>query len=170
MPALEILQHPDPKLRMLSAPVPEVDDSIRRLIEDLFDTLYSTSGIGLSAPQTGHLWRVMVMDLSGDQSAPECLINPEILDQAAPGLVEESCLSIPGVVGNVVRATQIRVRGLDREGRPVERDLEGMHAVCVQHEIDHLDGKLFIDRLSFLRRLQLRVGAARRRRSAAVSA
>ncbi len=170
MPPLRILQHPDPKLRMLSAPVADVDASMNTLIDDLFDTLYSTSGIGLSAPQTGHLWRVMVMDLSENRDAPECLINPEILDHSAPGLVEESCLSIPGVVGNVVRSTRIRVRALDRDGRTVERDLEGMYAVCVQHEIDHLDGKLFIDRLSFLRRLQLRIGTARQRRRAKVSA
>ena len=99
------------------------------------------------------------MDLSGSASAPDVYINPKILTRALPGLVEESCLSVPGVVGNVVRATQLRVRARDTAGEVFERDLEGMHAVCLQHEIDHLAGRLFVDRLSLFRRLRVRLAA-----------
>jgi peptide deformylase len=104
------------------------------------------------------------MDLSGNATAPQIFVNPEILASARPGLVEESCLSVPGVVGNVVRATQVRVRAQDRNGQTFEGDLEGMHAVCLQHETDHLDGRLFVDRLSWIRRLRARAAAKVRAR------
>jgi peptide deformylase len=159
----QILEYPDPRLRQRSLPVAAFDDDLARLVEDLFDTLYATSGIGLSAPQTGTLRRVLVMDHSGDASAPEVYVNPALLQRSAIGIVEESCLSVPGISGNVVRATRVRVQAQDRTGAPFERDLEGMPAVCLQHEIDHLDGKLFIDRLMPWRRLMFRLGAGRRR-------
>ncbi|TVR64137.1 MAG: peptide deformylase [Gemmatimonadales bacterium] len=160
MPALPILQYPDPRLRLVSAPVDRFDQELLRRIDELFETLYATTGIGLSAPQVGDLRRIVVMDLSGSHSKPELYVNPEILSSDVMGLVEESCLSIPGVVGNVVRATKLRVRAVDRAGHPFERDLEGMHAVCMQHEVDHLDGKLFIDKLPMIRRLAIRTSAA----------
>jgi len=165
MALLPILQYPDPRLRLRAAPVAAFDADLARLIDDLLETLYATQGIGLAAPQTGDRRQVVVTDLSGSASAPQVYVNPEILVSAVPGLVEESCLSVPGVVGNVVRATQVRVRARDRSGQAFERDLDGMHAVCLQHEMDHLEGKLFVDRLSLFRRLRARIGAAARARS-----
>lgn len=115
-------------------------------------------------PQAGIALQVLVIDLSGSASAPHVYVNPQILTRSAPGLVEESCLSVPGVVGNVVRATQLRARARDAAGAVFESDLEGMHAVCLQHEMDHLSGKLFVDRLSLVQRLRTRVTAAARAR------
>jgi peptide deformylase len=156
MALLPILQYPDPRLRLRAAPVAAFDADLARLIDDLLETLYATQGIGLAAPQTGDRRQVVVIDLSGSASAPQVYVNPEILVSAVPGLVEESCLSVPGVVGNVVRATQVRVRARDRSGQAFERDLDGMHAVCLQHEMDHLEGKLFVDYLSDLKRERIR--------------
>jgi peptide deformylase len=171
MAKLPILEYPDPRLRMRSEPVTRFDQDLERLVDDLFETLYETTGIALSAPQAGDLRQVLVIDLSGKKaSEPQIYINPEILASAVPGIVEESCLSVPGVVGNVVRATQLRVRAQDASGAAFERDLEGMHAVCLQHEMDHLVGRLFVDRLSLFRRLRVRAAAAARshaRRAAA---
>ncbi len=140
MSRLPILEYPDPRLRLRSKPVTAFDEGLGRLIDDLLETLYSTTGIGLSAPQAGDHRQVLVMDLSGSASEPQVYVNPEILASAVPALVEESCLSVPGVVDRVVRATRLRVRARDRSGQPFERDLEGMHAVCLQHELDHLGG------------------------------
>jgi len=170
MARLPILEYPDPRLRLRSEPVHAFDVGLARLVEDLLDTLYSTTGIGLSAPQAGDQRQVLVMDLSGSASAPQVFINPEVLASTVPALVEESCLSVPGVVGNVVRATQVRVRAHDLSGDAFEKDLDGMHAVCLQHEMDHLTGKLFIDHLSLFRRLRVRVGAAARSRNGGASA
>lgn len=161
MPIRPILEYPDPRLRQLAAPVAAFDNDLARLVEDLLLTLYSTSGIGLSAPQTGTSSRVLVMDHSGDATAPEVYVNPEIQKRAAFGIVEESCLSVPGITGNVLRATKLRVRAHDQHGTPFERDLADMPAICLQHEIDHLNGKLFIDRLWFWRRLMIRARAGR---------
>ncbi|MCU0836763.1 MAG: peptide deformylase [Chromatiaceae bacterium] len=166
MACLPILEYPDPRLRLRSAPVVAFDADLARLVTDLLETLYTTGGIGLSAPQTGQARQVVVMDLSGNASDPRVFVNPEILATAVPGLVEESCLSVPGVVGNLIRATRVRVRAQDRSGESFECELEGMHAVCLQHEMDHLEGKLFVDRLSLLRRLRARAAAARARRAA----
>ena len=161
MPQRDILEYPDPRLNLPSNPVTAFDDDLGQLVDDLLETLYARKGIGLSAPQINDRRAVFALDLSGDASAPQVYVNPEILAKAAWGLVEESCLSVPGVVGNVVRATEIRVRAQDRTGETFERDLTGMDAVCVQHEMDHLAGKLFIERLSIFRRLGIRVAAAR---------
>lgn len=161
----DILEYPDLRLNLPSEPVTAFDDDLGQLIDDLLETLHATKAVGLSAPQVNDRRAVLVIDLSEDASAPQVYINPEILAKAAWGLVEESCLSVPGVVGNVVRATEIRVRAQDRTGETFERDLTGMDAVCVQHEMDHLAGKLFIERLSIFRRLRIRVAAARARRT-----
>ena len=165
MARLPILEYPDARLRLRAQPVASFDEQVAQLVDDLFETLYATTGIGLSAPQTGHSLQVVVIDMSCDASAPTEYINPAILSSSVPGLVEESCLSVPGVFGNLVRATQLRVRAWDRFGEVFESDLDGMHAVCLQHEMDHLDGKLFIDRLSLFRRLRVRASAAARARS-----
>ena len=164
----DILEYPDPRLNLPTDPVTVFDGDLGQLIDDLLETLYATKAVGLSAPQVDDRRAVLVLDLSDDASAPQVYVNPEILAKTAWGLVEESCLSVPGVVGNVVRATEIRVKAQDRNGESFERDLTGMDAVCLQHEMDHLAGKLFIERLSIFRRLRIRAAAARaRRRSAA---
>lgn len=164
MALLPILEYPDPRLRLCSKPVTAFDADLGRLIDDLLETLYSTTGIGLSAPQAGVHRQVLVMDLSGSASSPQVYVNPQVLTSAVPALVQESCLSVPGIVDNVVRATQLRARAWDRSGQPFVRDLEGMDAVCLQHEMDHLAGRLFIDHLSLLRRLLARAGASARSR------
>lgn len=157
MTQLQILEHPDPRLRLPSQPVTDFDASLHELIDNLLETMYAGKAIGLSAPQANDHRQVLVMDLSEDQSSPQVYINPDILKSARPGLVEESCMSLPGVVGNVFRATQVRVRAQDKTGVEFERDLSNMDAVCLQHEMDHLVGKLFVDRLSWFRRLRFKL-------------
>lgn len=169
MAVLPILEYPDPRLRRRAAPVADFDAGLAGLVDDLCETLRASGGIGLAAPQVGDPRRVLVIDLSGGAAPPEVYVNPEIFDPAVPGLVEESCLSVPGVVGNVLRATQLTVRARDRGGVAFERRLEGMRAVCLQHEMDHLEGRLFVDRLSMFRRLGVRLGAAARARARAAS-
>lgn len=156
MAPLPILEYPDERLRTPAAPVTVFDAALGSLIDDLVETLHASTGIGLCAPQTGDLRRVLVMDLSDDGSAPQAYVNPEILSRSGLAIVEESCLSLPGIAAKVMRSGQVRVRASDRNGQTFERDLDGMHAVCLQHESDHLDGKLFTDRLSALRRLRFR--------------
>jgi peptide deformylase len=164
-----ILTYPDPALRCRALPVGGQDASIDGIIGDLVDTLAATGGIGLSAPQLGIPLRIAVTEPSGGSEAPRVYVDPEILTRAAPGLVEESCLSVPGVVGSVWRHTRIRVRARGLDGGPFERDLEGMAAVCLQHELDHLDGVLFIDRLWLVKRLLVRARLDRRARQAAAA-
>jgi len=156
MTQLSIIEYPDPRLKAQCLPVERFDQSAANLVRDLFDTLYATSGIGLCAPQCGVLRRVLVMDLSGDASEPQEFINPEISKSSVPCIVEESCLSIPGIVGNVLRKAQVQVAAYDRHGARFERVLEGMSAVCLQHELDHLNGKLFIERLGLIKKLRIR--------------
>jgi peptide deformylase len=156
MALLTILEHPDPRLRLHAEPVTRFDAGLSRLVDDLLETLYASNAIGLCAQQAHDLRQVIVMDLSGTASAPQVYINPQVLTGSRMGMVEESCLSVPGVVASVARHTRIRVRAQDRAGEYFERDLEGMDAVCLQHEMDHLVGKLFVDRLSWLRRQWLR--------------
>ena len=156
MARLEIIEFPDPRLRRQAARVTAFDESLNQLVDDLIETLSGTGSLALSAPQVGDLREVLVVDIPDDELRPRVYVNPEILGRSAWGLVEESCLSIPGIVGNVFRATQVRVRAQDRGGEVFERDLEGLNAVSLQHEMDHLAGKLFVDRLSVFRRLLLR--------------
>lgn len=167
MAELPIIEYPDPRLRLRAEPVSVFDATLARLVDDLLETLYATGGIGLSAPQAAIRRQVLVMDLSGNASAPQVYINPEILASAVPALVEETCLSVPGIVGNLVRATRLRVRAQDPAGQVFEQDLEDMHAVCLQHELDHLTGRLFIDHLSLVRRLRIRLAASARARASA---
>ncbi|MEM9590078.1 MAG: peptide deformylase [Pseudomonadota bacterium] len=155
MARLDILEYPDPRLRLKSEPVTRFDKDLKRHVDDLLETLYDGNAIGLSSPQVGTPRRILVTDLSGNASEPQVYMNPEIVSKAAWGLVEESCMSIPGIVGTVIRATAVRVRAQDSQGRTFEHDLTGMKAVCLQHEVDHLNGKLFIDRLSIFRRLAI---------------
>lgn len=163
----EVLVYPDARLVRRAAEVEAFDEGLSELVQDLFDTLYSSGGIGLCAPQVDVSKRVLVMDLSGEQGAPQIFINPKILARSRPAIVEESCLSVPGLVGKVVRSTRVQVEAQDLAGQTGEHHLEDMAAVCLQHELDHLDGKLFVDRLPLLKRLWARsmLSRAAKRRS-----
>lgn len=147
-----VLKFPDPRLRLKALPVISVDDEIKILINDMFDTMYAEGGIGLAATQINIQQRVVVIDLSDNKQEPYCFINPEILDKQRTEVMEEGCLSVPGVYEKVQRAEQVTVRALDREGQSFELTTDGLLAVCIQHEIDHLDGIVFVDRLSSLKR------------------
>ena len=156
MALLQILEFPDPRLRNRAQPVAQVDAALRTLIDDMFETMYAAPGIGLAATQVNVAKRVLVIDLSERRDEPLALINPEILQRAGVEETEEGCLSVPGYFDKVTRAEQIRVRALDRDGKQIEFDADGLLAVCIQHEIDHLDGKLFVDYLSELKRTRIR--------------
>ena len=156
MAILGILHYPDPRLRTKAQPVEQVDDAIRRLVDDMFETMYEAPGIGLAATQVNVHKRLLVLDISSERDSPLCLINPEILERDGIEQMEEGCLSVPGVYELVERAERIRVRALDRDGKLNEFEADGLLAVCIQHEIDHLDGKLFVDYLSALKRQRIR--------------
>jgi len=156
MALLQILEFPDPRLRTVAKPVAGITDELRRLIDDMFETMYAAPGIGLAATQIDVHKRLLVVDVSEDKSAPLCLINPEIVEKSGSIMADEGCLSVPEIYEPVERAEQIRVRALDRNGEQVEFDAQGLLAVCIQHEIDHLDGKLFVDYLSLLKRQRLK--------------
>jgi peptide deformylase len=151
-----ILEYPDPRLRTKARPVTAFDAELHRLIEDLFDTMYAAPGIGLAATQVDAHQRVIVADVSAERDEPLVLINPEILSREGSSRVEEGCLSVPDIFDEVERAVRVCVRAQDRDGQVFERDFEDMLSVCVQHEIDHLEGKLFVDYLSDLRRERIR--------------
>ena len=156
MATLEILHFPDPRLRNQAKPVAEVDDGIRRLVDDMFETMYEAPGIGLAATQVNVAKQVVVVDVSEERDAPLCLINPEIIESQGEEEMEEGCLSVPGVQDKVRRAERVKVRALDRNGEPFELETDGLLAVCIQHELDHLHGKLFVDYLSPLKRQRIR--------------
>ena len=156
MPKLAILEYPDPRLRKKAAPVAVVDDAVRRLVDDMLETMYAANGIGLAATQVDVHQRLLVIDASEERNHSLVFINPEILaaEGRAPG--EEGCLSLPGIYDKLPRATRVRVRARGRDGEPFEMDAEGLLAVCIQHEMDHLEGKLFVDYLSELKRQLIR--------------
>ncbi len=156
MTTLTILEYPDPRLRTKAAPVREVDDALRKLMDDMRETMYADKGIGLAATQVDVHLRVIVIDVSEERNQPLFLVNPQILTAEGRARGEEGCLSVPGIYDKLDRAQRIRVRALGRDGQPFELDAEGLLAVCIQHEIDHLDGKLFVDYLSELKRQMIR--------------
>jgi peptide deformylase len=156
MAKLPILTFPNPRLRNKAQPVREVDGKVRQLVADMLETMYAAPGIGLAAIQVDVPLRVVVIDVSDTNDAPLCLINPEILELSGVEQMDEGCLSVPGFYESVSRAERVRVRALDRDGKPFEIDTDGLLAVCIQHEIDHLDGKLFVDYLSSLKRQRIR--------------
>ena len=156
MTRLTILEFPDPRLRTRATPVVQVDAPLRDLIDDMLETMYAAIGIGLAATQVNVHRRLLVADVSEGRNEPRVYINPEILDRTGTETMQEGCLSVPGYFDEVERAERIRVRALDRDGKAFEEDLEGLLAVCVQHEIDHLDGKLFVDYLSEMKRQRVR--------------
>ncbi|EIJ35060.1 peptide deformylase [Thiothrix nivea] len=156
MAQLEILHHPDPRLRKKAAPVGEVNTATRQIVEDMFATMYANKGIGLAATQVNVHQRIITIDVSEDKTEPLCLINPEILSKEGSIEHEEGCLSVPDFYEKVTRAERIRVRALDRDGNVFERDADGLLAICIQHEMDHLEGKLFVDYLSTLKQQRAR--------------
>ncbi len=164
MALLEVLHYPDPRLRRRAKPVAAVDATVRRLIDDMFETMYAAPGVGLAAVQVGVDRRVVVVDVSEDKSAPLALVNPEILEREGEEEMQEGCLSVPGVYEPVRRAERIRYRALDRDGAPIEGAAEGLLAVCIQHECDHLEGRLFVDYLSELKRQRIRKRLEKQRR------
>lgn len=157
MALLTILEFPDPRLRNEALPVETVDDSIRKLADDMLETMYDAPGIGLAATQVNVAKRLVVIDISEEKNQPLVLINPEVEvlgDEMEE--MDEGCLSVPGVYETVQRPAHVKIRALDRDGSPFEIEDDGMLAVCIQHEIDHLDGKLFVDYLSPLKRQRIR--------------
>ena len=157
MAIMDILSFPDPRLRTRAAPVASVDDALRTLIDDLLETMYDAGGIGLAATQVNVHRRLLVMDTSPERDQPKVYINPafEVLD-AALGEYDEGCLSVPGFYETVHRPRRITVRALDRDGEAFTEELEDLAAICLQHEVDHLDGKLFVDYISPLKRQRIR--------------
>ncbi|TFH67930.1 peptide deformylase [Gammaproteobacteria bacterium LSUCC0057] len=157
MAVLPILEFPDARLRTVAAPVTAVSDQTRQLIDDMFETMRAANGIGLAATQVDVHQRIIVMDLGEETPTPRVFINPEIevvAEQTQP--YDEGCLSVPGFYAPVERPSEVIIRALDRDGRPFEERAQGLLAVCIQHEIDHLDGKLFVDYLSPLKRQRIR--------------
>ncbi len=156
MSHLTILHFPDERLRTVAKPVEQVDDRLRKVIDDMFETMYEAPGIGLAATQVDFHQRLVVIDVSEENNQPLVFINPEIIDKEGVEEMDEGCLSVPGIYEKVQRADRVKVRALDRNGEPFELQADGLLAVCIQHEIDHLDGKLFVDYLSSLKRQRIK--------------
>ncbi len=169
MPKLVILEYPDPRLRTKAVPVAGVDQEMRQLVDDMLETMYASNGLGLAATQVNVHKRLLVIDVSEARDEPRVFINPQLASAAGECMIEEGCLSLPGIYARVKRAPQIRVRALGRDGLPFEMDADGLVAVCIQHEMDHLEGRLFVDYLSDLKRqlIRRRLVKERRQREAA---
>ncbi len=164
MAILDILHFPDPRLRTRAQEVVTVDDQVRTLVDDMLETMYQAPGIGLAATQVNIHRCLLVIDISSEQNEPRVFINPEILEKYGSEETDEGCLSVPGIYECVQRAERIKVRALDRNGETFELEADGLLAVCIQHEIDHLDGKLFVDYLSPLKRQRIRKKLEKQRR------
>ncbi len=156
MSILDVLHFPDPRLRTVAKVVNAVDEGIRQVVDDMFETMYEAPGIGLAATQVNIHQRIVVMDVSEDKNQPLCLINPEILERDGEQEGDEGCLSVPDQFETIIRAEYVKIRFQDRAGKWSELEAHKMLAVCMQHEIDHLNGKLFIDYLSPLKRNRIR--------------
>ena len=165
MALLDILHFPDPRLRNRAEPIAQVDEAVQQLARDMLETMYAAPGIGLAATQVNVPLRVVTIDVSEDKNDPLVLINPEIVADEGDCETEEGCLSVPGVYDMVQRARWVRARALDLDGEPLEFEAEDLLAVCVQHEIDHLDGRLFVDHLSRLKRQRIRKKALKSART-----
>jgi len=164
MAILHILHYPDPRLRIRAEPVEQVNDEVRQLVDDMLETMYDAPGIGLAAPQVNVSKRLIVIDISETRDAPLCLINPVILEREGSEVMEEGCLSVPGIYDTVERAGAIRVQALGRDGASYEMEADGLIAVCIQHEIDHLEGKLFVDYLTEMKRQRIKKKLEKNRR------
>lgn len=156
MALLTILEYPDPRLRTRAEPVTVFDEAFGRLVDDMFETMYAAPGIGLAATQVDVHRQLVVIDISEEKNERHVFVNPVILARDGTAVTEEGCLSVPGIFDEVQRASHVRVRARDRHGIEFEQDLEGILAVCLQHEMDHLEGKLFVDYLSDLKRERIR--------------
>lgn len=157
MALLEILEYPDPRLRTIAKPVKDVTPEINTLIDDMFETMYDAPGIGLAATQVDQHIQLIVMDLSEDKNNPLVFINPEItILEGLPEKMQEGCLSVPGFYEDIERIEHVLIKALDRQGKPFELEATGLLAVCIQHEMDHLNGKLFVDYLSGLKRNRIK--------------
>jgi peptide deformylase len=168
MAKLEILRYPDPRLHTVARPVAQVDDRIRRLVDDMLATMYEAEGVGLAATQVDVHERVIVIDTSEQLDHPYVLINPELVEKSEEmTLVDEGCLSVPDIYDKVARHARVRVRALDRSGESREFEAEGLLAICVQHEMDHLLGKVFVEYLSPLKRTRIRTRMLKKTREEA---
>jgi peptide deformylase len=157
MAVLEILKYPDPRLRKKAQPITTIDDALRRIVDDMYETMYQSEGVGLAATQVNIHQRLFTMDVSETRDQRMCILNPEIIHREGTQYENEACLSVGGgAYDKVERALKIRVRGMDINSQPIEFDAEGLMASCVQHEIDHLNGILFIDHLSRLKQERIR--------------
>ena len=170
MALLEILEFPDPRLRTKAKPVGQVDDAVRALADAMLATMYAAPGIGLAATQVDVHQRLVVIDVSEGKDQPLVLVNPDIVAKDGSQVYQEGCLSVPGIFADVERADRVTVRALDRNGTPFELEADGLLAVCIQHELDHLDGKVFVDYLSPLKRELVRKRLAKAQRERARSA
>jgi len=159
---LPILEYPDKRLRTVAKPVEKINDTINKLIKDMFDTMYNAPGIGLAATQVNSHQRIIVVDVSENQNEPISLINPEIIDKSGEIESEEGCLSVPSYYENVKRASNIRIKSIDKNGNSMQTNASGVLAICIQHEIDHLDGILFVDHLSKLKQKRLKKKAQKK--------
>jgi peptide deformylase len=166
MALLPILHYPDPRLHKVASKVTDVDDRIRQLIKDMAETMYAAPGIGLAATQVDVHERVLVIDISDARDSLQAFINPEILESSGEAETEEGCLSVPGVYDRVRRAERIKVRALNRQGEPFTLETDGLLAVCIQHEIDHLEGKVFVEYLSRLKQQRIAAKMKKQYRSA----
>ncbi|MBH98562.1 MAG: peptide deformylase [Rhodospirillaceae bacterium] len=164
MTILSILEYPDPRLRIRAEPVKSVDVEVKTLVADMLETMYAAPGIGLAATQVNIHKRVLVIDISEERNQPMCFINPEILSSEGEVSYEEGCLSVPDVFESVIRSERIKVKSLDENGETSEQALDGLLAICVQHEMDHLEGKLFVDYLSYLKKDRLNKKLAKKAR------
>ena len=156
MAILDVLRFPDERLRTVAAPVETITPELQQIVDDMFETMYAEEGIGLAATQVDIHQRIIVIDVSEDREDQLVLINPEILEQSGSTGIEEGCLSVPGSRALVPRAEWVKVRALDRNGKPFELEADDLLAICIQHEMDHLVGKLFVDYLSPLKRQRIR--------------
>ena len=156
MALLKIVHYPDPRLHKIAQPIATVDDNIKALIANMAETMYSAPGVGLAATQVDRHVRLILVDISESKNDLKVFINPEILEASGQSEHEEGCLSVPGIYDTVTRPERVRVRALDRDGQPFELEADGLMAVCVQHEIDHLHGKVFVEYLSQLKQMRIR--------------
>jgi peptide deformylase len=164
MALLDILTFPDPRLERIALPIKIIDDKVKKLVSDMADTMYSAQGIGLAATQVGELKRVLVMDISEEKNQLRVFINPEILRKEGTAVAEEGCLSVPGIYDKVERAETVMVTALDRDGQRFTLNASGLLAVCIQHEVDHLDGKVFVEYLSPLKANRIKNKMVKRQR------
>ena len=167
MSTLAILEFPDPRLRTVAAPVTVFDAELKQFVADMYETMYAANGVGLAATQVNVHQRVLVADMSDDRNEPMVLINPEILEKDGQQVYQEGCLSFPGIYADVTRALHVKVRAQDADGNEVIVDVEGPLAVCIQHEMDHLAGKVFVDYLSPLKRTMLLKRMEKQRKASA---